>query len=53
MPIVFIVKGGRRKLLSEDDSSKFMIQGEMEKSHWYAYCVYAKGEGTENYYLEK
>ena len=24
-----------------------MIQGEMEKSHWYAYCVYAKGGGRK------
>ena len=36
-----------RKLLSGDDSSKFMIQGEMEKSHWYAYCVYSKGGGRK------
>ena len=38
---------GGRKLLSGDDSSKFMIQGEMEKSHRYAYSVHAKGGGRK------
>ena len=36
---------GGRKLLSGDDSSKFMIQGEMEKNHRYDYSVHAKGGG--------
>ena len=39
------MRGGGRKLLSGDDSSKFMIQGEMEKSHRYAYSDHCKGGG--------